>query len=103
LLLERGGSARASTASASAEAESREDSIDVVAAARTRSGLRRSARNPAEQLFAVAAERIGDLRIGGRLVGTAMLYTDGKFDTKDGRAEFKPAPRPKEVAAVIFS
>ena len=31
---------------------------------------------------------------GGKLVGTEMLYTDGKFDTKDGRAEFKPAPWP---------
>jgi arsenite oxidase large subunit len=29
---------------------------------------------------------------GEQLVGTEMLYTDGKFDTKDGRAEFKPAP-----------
>jgi arsenite oxidase large subunit len=31
---------------------------------------------------------------GGKLVGTEMLYTDSKFDTKDGRAEFKPAPWP---------
>ncbi len=30
----------------------------------------------------------------GRLVGTEMLYTDGKFDTKDGRAEFKQSPWP---------
>ena len=29
---------------------------------------------------------------GDKLVGTEMLYTDGKFDTKDGKAEFKPAP-----------
>ena len=28
----------------------------------------------------------------GKLIGTEMLYTDGKFDTKDGKAEFKPAP-----------
>ncbi len=30
----------------------------------------------------------------GKMVGTEMLYTDGKFDTKDGKAEFKPAPWP---------
>jgi arsenite oxidase large subunit len=30
----------------------------------------------------------------GKLVGTEMLYTDGKFDTKDGKAEFKPSPWP---------
>lgn len=38
----------------------------------------------------------------GKLVGTEMLYTDGKFDTKDGKAEFKPSPwpgLPKTVAA----
>lgn len=38
---------------------------------------------------------------GEKLIGTEMLYTDGKFDTKDGRAEFKPAPwngLPKMVA-----
>jgi arsenite oxidase large subunit len=29
-----------------------------------------------------------------RLVGTEMLYTDGKFDTKDGKARFLPAPWP---------
>ena len=37
----------------------------------------------------------------GRLVGTEMHYTDGKFDTGDGKAEFKPAPwpgLPKQVA-----
>lgn len=28
---------------------------------------------------------------GGRLVGTEMLYADSKFDTKDGKAVFKPA------------
>lgn len=28
----------------------------------------------------------------GKLVGTEMLYTDGKFDTKDGKARFLPAP-----------
>ncbi|MBK1724648.1 arsenate reductase (azurin) large subunit [Thiocystis violacea] len=28
----------------------------------------------------------------GTLVGTEMLYTDYKFDTKDGRAHFQPAP-----------
>ena len=28
----------------------------------------------------------------GRLVGTPMLYTDDKFDTKDGKAHFLPAP-----------
>jgi arsenite oxidase large subunit len=31
---------------------------------------------------------------GGKLVGTEMLYTDGKFDTSDGKAEFKPAKWP---------
>jgi arsenite oxidase large subunit len=31
---------------------------------------------------------------GGKLVGTEMLYTDGKFDTPDGKAEFKPAKWP---------
>ena len=30
----------------------------------------------------------------GKLIGTEMLYTDGKFDTADGKAEFKPAPWP---------
>ena len=30
----------------------------------------------------------------GKLVGTEMLYTDGKFSTADGKAEFKPAPWP---------
>jgi arsenite oxidase large subunit len=30
----------------------------------------------------------------GKLIGTEMLYTDNKFDTADGRAEFKPAPWP---------
>ncbi|HCY15450.1 MAG: arsenite oxidase large subunit [Curvibacter sp. GWA2_64_110] len=38
---------------------------------------------------------------GDKLIGTAMHYDDGKFDTKDGRAEFKPAPwngLPKPVA-----
>lgn len=38
---------------------------------------------------------------GDKLVGTEMHYTDGQFDTKDGRAEFKPAPwngLPKPVA-----
>lgn len=37
----------------------------------------------------------------GKMIGTAMHYTDGKFDTKDGRASFKPAPwngLPKPVA-----
>jgi arsenite oxidase large subunit len=31
---------------------------------------------------------------GGKLIGTEMLYMDGKFDTQDGKAEFKPAPWP---------
>jgi arsenite oxidase large subunit len=31
---------------------------------------------------------------GGKLVGTEMLYTDGKFDTANGRAQFKPSPWP---------
>lgn len=38
---------------------------------------------------------------GDKLIGTEMAYMDGKFDTKDGRAEFKPAPwngLPKVVA-----
>ena len=30
----------------------------------------------------------------GRLIGTEMLYTDNKFDTKDGRAKFLPSPWP---------
>ena len=30
----------------------------------------------------------------GKLVGTEMLYTDGKFDTADGKAEFKPSTWP---------
>ena len=37
----------------------------------------------------------------GKLIGTEMLYADYKFDTKDGKAEFKPAPwngLPKMVA-----
>ncbi|AOY95028.1 arsenite oxidase large subunit [Cupriavidus sp. USMAA2-4] len=38
----------------------------------------------------------------GKLVGTEMLYTEGKFDTADGKAEFKPAtwpglPKPVEA------
>jgi arsenite oxidase large subunit len=28
----------------------------------------------------------------GKLIGTEMLYTDGKFDTKDGKAHLLPAP-----------
>ena len=38
---------------------------------------------------------------GDKLIGTEMAYSDGKFDTKDGKAEFKPAPwngLPKTVA-----
>ena len=38
----------------------------------------------------------------GKLVGTEMLYTDNKFDTKDGKAHFLPSPwpgLPKPVAA----
>jgi arsenite oxidase large subunit len=31
---------------------------------------------------------------GGKMIGTEMLYTDGKFDTKDGKAEFKPSTWP---------
>jgi arsenite oxidase large subunit len=30
----------------------------------------------------------------GKLVGTEMLYMDGKFSTADGKAEFKPSPWP---------
>lgn len=30
----------------------------------------------------------------GKLIGTPMLYTDNKFDTKDGKAHFLPAPWP---------
>ena len=30
----------------------------------------------------------------GKLIGTEMLYTDGKFSTADGKAEFKPSPWP---------
>ena len=38
---------------------------------------------------------------GDKLIGTEIHYADGKFDTKDGKAEFKPAPwngLPKMVA-----
>jgi len=28
---------------------------------------------------------------GGKLVGTEMMYMDGKFDTPDGKAQFKPS------------
>ena len=38
----------------------------------------------------------------GKLIGTEMMYMDGKFSTKDGKAEFKPAAwpgLPKVVAA----
>jgi arsenite oxidase large subunit len=38
---------------------------------------------------------------GDKMIGTEMVYMDGKFDTKDGKAEFKPAPwngLPKAVA-----
>ncbi|RVT49577.1 arsenate reductase (azurin) large subunit [Rubrivivax albus] len=38
---------------------------------------------------------------GDKLIGTEIQYADGKFDTKDGKAEFKPAPwngLPKIVA-----
>lgn len=31
---------------------------------------------------------------GGKLFGTEMLYTDGKFDTPDGKARFLPSPWP---------
>lgn len=31
---------------------------------------------------------------GDKLVGTEMLYTDNKFDTKDGKAHFLPSPWP---------
>ncbi|MGH8245693.1 MAG: arsenate reductase (azurin) large subunit, partial [Gammaproteobacteria bacterium] len=37
---------------------------------------------------------------GGKLAGTEMLYEDGKFDTKDARAEFKPSPWPGLPAPV---
>ena len=30
----------------------------------------------------------------GKLIGTEMLYTDGKFDTADGKAKFLPSPWP---------
>ena len=30
----------------------------------------------------------------GKLIGTEMLYTDNKFDTKDGKAKFLPSPWP---------
>ena len=30
----------------------------------------------------------------GKLIGTEMLYTDGKFDTADGKAKFMPSPWP---------
>lgn len=28
----------------------------------------------------------------GQLIGTEMLYTDGQFDTDDGKAHFQPSP-----------
>jgi arsenite oxidase large subunit len=31
---------------------------------------------------------------GGKLIGTEMLYMDGKFDTADGKAKFLPSPWP---------
>lgn len=39
---------------------------------------------------------------GGKLIGTEMLYTDNKFDTKDGKAHFLPSkwagfPKPIEA------
>lgn len=36
----------------------------------------------------------------GKLIGTEMLYTDGQFDTADGRAKFLPAPWPSLPAPV---
>ncbi len=30
----------------------------------------------------------------GKLIGTEMLYMDGKFDTADGKAKFLPSPWP---------
>ena len=39
---------------------------------------------------------------GDKLIGTEMLYTDYKFDTKDGKAQFKLSPWPglmKQIAA----
>jgi arsenite oxidase large subunit len=36
----------------------------------------------------------------GRLIGTEMHYTDGKFDTSDGKAHFKPSPWPGLPAPV---
>lgn len=29
---------------------------------------------------------------GNKRIGTEITYADGNFDTKDGKAEFKPAP-----------
>lgn len=37
---------------------------------------------------------------GGKLVGTRMLYTDGKFGTASGRATFLPTPQPSMPAQV---
>jgi arsenite oxidase large subunit len=31
---------------------------------------------------------------GGKLIGTEMLYTEGTFDTPDGKARFQPSPWP---------
>lgn len=36
----------------------------------------------------------------GKLIGTEMNYMDGKFDAKDGKAEFKPSPWPGLPAPV---
>jgi len=37
---------------------------------------------------------------GGKLIGTEMLYQDGKFDTADGKARFLPSPWPGLPASV---
>lgn len=38
--------------------------------------------------------------VDGKLVGTEMLYSDGRFDTPDGKARFLPAPWPGLPPAV---
>ncbi len=36
---------------------------------------------------------------GDKLIGTEIHYADGKFDTKDGKAEFKPAALERSAQA----
>jgi anaerobic selenocysteine-containing dehydrogenase len=57
-----------------------------------------SRRSPTYALLATAGNNGVQLPIkevkDGKLVGTEMLYMDGKFSTSDGKAIFKPSPWP---------